>query len=254
MTNLINTGLFDFGQAAMSAGWLQSLREESTIQIDDGNGGKKTVPKPETLEYVLSPSSSCPTLHGGRLTLGRYGIGSFVYSSRRPFHPSRLWDLVSKPFCVLQPGAEEEGEEEDDEDEVEEVDDEEWKADTDVEMQEASEDEEEEEEEEEEETPEEMLARMKAEKESMNLPARAAFKKASDVWKGVLRSKGFCWVATRPGVHGEWSQAGVGATSILTPQPSLLPSLHPAALPSSISSSLASSYSQQRSRINANIN
>ena len=50
LSNLINTGLFDFGQAAMGAGWLQSLREESTIQIDDGKGGKKTVPKPETLE------------------------------------------------------------------------------------------------------------------------------------------------------------------------------------------------------------
>jgi hypothetical protein len=50
LENLINTGLFDFGQAAMGAGWLQSLKEESTIQIDDGKGGKKTVPKPETLE------------------------------------------------------------------------------------------------------------------------------------------------------------------------------------------------------------
>lgn len=66
-----------------------------------------------------------------------------------------------------------------------------------------------EEEDEEDDSPEAVLARMKAEKESMNLPARAAFKKASDVWRGVLRSKGFCWLATRPGVHGEWSQAGV---------------------------------------------
>jgi G3E family GTPase len=50
LENLINTGLFDFGQASMGAGWLQSLREESTIQISDGKGGMKTVPKPETLE------------------------------------------------------------------------------------------------------------------------------------------------------------------------------------------------------------
>jgi G3E family GTPase len=64
-------------------------------------------------------------------------------------------------------------------------------------------------EEETEETPEQALARMKAEKDAMNLPARAEFKKASPVWKGVLRSKGFCWLATRPSVHGEWSQAGV---------------------------------------------
>jgi G3E family GTPase len=83
------------------------------------------------------------------------------------------------------------------------VDEKEWAEGTDVEMAE------EEEEEEEEESPEEMLARMKAEKEAMNLPARAEFKKKSKVWKGVLRSKGFIWLATRPGVHGEWSQAGV---------------------------------------------
>jgi len=65
----------------------------------------------------------------------------------------------------------------------------------------------------EEETPEQALARMKAEKDAMNLPARAVFKKASPVWKGVLRSKGFCWLATRPSVHGEWSQAGVSPSS-----------------------------------------
>lgn len=135
--------------------------------------------------------------------INRYGIGSFVYSSRRPFHPKRLWELVSKPFCVLQPGEEEQEDDEDDEDEIEDVDAVDWKEDDDLEMANAEEDEEE--------TPEQALARMKAEKDAMNLPARAEFKKTSPVWKGVLRSKGFCWLATRPSVHGEWSQAGVSA-------------------------------------------
>jgi G3E family GTPase len=117
--------------------------------------------------------------------------------------------LVSKPFCVLQPGEVEEEEEEDDEDEVEDVDEADWKEDDDLEM--ANADEGDEAEEDDEETPEQALARMKAEKDAMNLPARAEFKKASPVWKGVLRSKGFCWLATRPSVHGEWSQAGVSA-------------------------------------------
>jgi hypothetical protein len=108
----------------------------------------------------------------------------------------------------------EEEEEDDDDEDVEEVDDKDWEANGDVEMEdgadkEGEEEEEEEEEEDEEETPEEMLARMKAEKDAMNLPARAEFKKNSPVWKGVLRSKGFCWLATRPSAHGEWSQAGV---------------------------------------------
>ena len=119
-----------------------------------------------------------------------------------------MWELVSKPFCVLQPGEAEE-EEDDDEDDVEEVDEDAWKADGDLEMTDDAVEEDEEEEDEEDETPEQALARMKAEKDAMNLPARAEFKKSSPVWKGVLRSKGFCWLATRPSVHGEWSQAGV---------------------------------------------
>lgn len=47
---ILDTHLFDFGQAAQGAGWLQSLRENSMIEMDDGKGGKKMVPKPETLE------------------------------------------------------------------------------------------------------------------------------------------------------------------------------------------------------------
>ena len=104
-----------------------------------------------------------------------------------------------------------------------------------MEDEEEEEDEEdEEEEEEEEESPEETLARMKEEKEAMNLPARAAYKKQSDVWKGVLRSKGFCWVATRPGVHGEWSQAGVRIAYIFPPNHSF-PSYGPPNLKHDIS-------------------
>lgn len=119
--------------------------------------------------------------------------------------------MVSKPFCVLQPG---EGEAEDEEeDEDEDIDEADWKEDDDLEMVNAEV--EDDDEKEEEETPEQAMARMKAEKEAMNLPARAEFKKASPVWKGVLRSKGFCWLATRPSVHGEWSQAGVGALSVI---------------------------------------
>ena len=36
----------------------------------------------------------------------------------------------------------------------------------------------------------ENLARLQAEKAALDLPARAAFKRASPVWKGLLRSKG----------------------------------------------------------------
>ena len=86
--DVMSTGLFDEGRAAESAGWARELAGQHT---------------PETLEY---------------------GIKSFVYRARRPFHPVRL----------------------------------------------------------------------------------AAFLACE--WPGVLRSKGFFWLATRMSDVGSWSQAG----------------------------------------------
>lgn len=91
---LLGTRRFDFEAAARAPGWLAELRGEHV---------------PETVEY---------------------GIASFVYRSRVPFHPARLWQL-------LQDG---------------------------------------------------------------------------DTWAGVLRSKGFLWLASRMDVAGLWSQAGGSAS------------------------------------------
>lgn len=60
LKNILNTNLFSFEKAEKQPGWLKILREEIKNQ-------------PETLEY---------------------GISSFVYKRRRPFHPERLYDLI----------------------------------------------------------------------------------------------------------------------------------------------------------------
>lgn len=58
---IINTGLFDFEQASRSAGWIKELSQEEHV--------------PETEEY---------------------GIHSFVYKRKIPFHPERLLNWIRK--------------------------------------------------------------------------------------------------------------------------------------------------------------
>jgi G3E family GTPase len=57
---IFNTGLFDFEKTSQSAGWIEELNKTHT---------------PETEEY---------------------GISSFVFRDKRPFHPQRFWDYVNQ--------------------------------------------------------------------------------------------------------------------------------------------------------------
>ncbi len=88
LETVLDTRLFDFDQAAEAPGWLAQMRGEHV---------------PETVQY---------------------GIASFAYQARVPFHPQRFWDLIH------------------------------------------------------------------------------------DEWEGILRSKGWFWLASRMDFAGSWSQAG----------------------------------------------
>ncbi|ROR24393.1 G3E family GTPase [Comamonas sp. BIGb0124] len=62
LDRVLRTGLFDFEEASRAPGWLRELRGEHT-------------PETET-----------------------YGIRSFVYQARRPFHPQRFFELVESEW------------------------------------------------------------------------------------------------------------------------------------------------------------
>ena len=88
LREVLDTGLFNFEAAASAPGWLQELRGTHVAETTT------------------------------------YGIGSFVYRARRPFHPQRLWEWIHQE------------------------------------------------------------------------------------WFGVVRSKGYFWLANRPDIAASWSQAG----------------------------------------------
>ncbi|SNX81827.1 related to Cobalamin synthesis protein [Melanopsichium pennsylvanicum] len=154
LKEILNTNLFSYEKAALGAGWLKSLNEEI---------------KPETEEY---------------------GIGSFVYRARRPFHTARLWETIREVFVVIQSEYIDDGEDEDEGMDEEEVD---------------GENEEDQEMEVEEEDGVEAQPQL-------NPQARLEAKNTSKTFGPLLRSKGFIWLATRPLMYGEWSQAGIMLT------------------------------------------
>jgi len=120
----------------------------------------------------------------------RFGITSFIYYSRRPFHPGRLGDLFLEPYFCDMPWLDDEDEDEDEDEEGEEK--------------EKSEEEKKEEEEKKKKAEEEKEIRLKA----VQKQASEKQVKRSGTMGELLRSKGFLWIATTNKVIGGWQQAG----------------------------------------------
>ncbi len=72
LTEVIDTGRFDFEAAANAPGWLTSLEHRDH---EDSEG------------HTHAHSEA-----------DEYGIGHFVYRARRPFHPQRFWALLHETW------------------------------------------------------------------------------------------------------------------------------------------------------------
>ena len=135
LKRVINTQLFDMEKARQAPGWLKSLTETHV---------------PETEEY---------------------GVGSFVYRARKPFHPKRLRDFLDQNFVVqeLFIQDEDEGEERGNESNGALL----------------------------------LPASVMATEDDVECKRSALSK-----YGQLLRSKGFFWLSTRHDSAGDWSQAG----------------------------------------------
>ncbi|TIB65868.1 hypothetical protein E3P78_00347 [Wallemia ichthyophaga] len=173
LKKVLNTNKFDYETCVTSAGWLQSLREMLPIEVKQADGKTKLAPKPETEEY---------------------GISHFVYRRRRPFHPLRLWQLISKYWVIIQDAMEEDQE---GKDEGGEEDEDQDKSEADDEDNEESDDDYEEE--------------VNTDIQPQLDPAARLRDKQSSIFAGLFRSKGFIWLPAREQM-GELSQAGVMLT------------------------------------------
>ncbi|KAI5287852.1 hypothetical protein KEM52_001406 [Ascosphaera acerosa] len=164
---IVNTGRFDFLKAASGAGWLKSLHESMVRVTPHGN---VLTPKPETIEY---------------------GINTFVYQNRRPFHPRRLFALLHDKFIILQNGENQDEDGATDDDDANVIDDNATSGSAGSSDDGTEQDDDE-----------------TCQEFEQPDPKTVLWNKRKTPFGSVFRSKGFFWLATRPMQMGEWSQAG----------------------------------------------
>lgn len=138
LEKLLNTNKFDFEKAQNAPGWLQEL-QSGTSESEE------------------------------------YGIGSFIYRSRRPFKPAKLYPLLVANFQFLAAPTLMEG-----------------ITGNEIELQESA----------------EKLKEAQARGIPVGTMEWRLNNKATGPFKNLLRSKGFFWLATRPYDRALWSNAG----------------------------------------------
>lgn len=152
LDEILDTRMYSYEKAALSAGWLKSLTEEIS---------------PETEEY---------------------GIGTFVYRARRPFHPARLWEAIRSVFVVIQTSYEDESEMDLDDDTDGKSEGSQGSGCDDMDVDE--------------------------QQPQLNPKARLAAKMADETFGPLLRSKGFLWLATRPNLVSDGHRVGSRRSSL----------------------------------------
>lgn len=81
LSKVLNTGLFDFEKAEQAPGWLKELRGEHTPDQFAGSELARNSARRGKHKEVFSETEE-------------FGISSFVYTARIPFHPERFYQLL----------------------------------------------------------------------------------------------------------------------------------------------------------------
>lgn len=89
LNEILNTRLFNFEKAAESAGWQKILADHEDKHTHDA---------PNEHSHACGHDHLCDCDSSHDHVMDEYGIASFVFESRRPFHPKRFDKYVAKEW------------------------------------------------------------------------------------------------------------------------------------------------------------